>query len=363
MTMFRLPKTPPKDMFSEFPAEHADLWPKGKPPKPSPDAFSEFAPEDEDQDRWLAVARSQQPAPPKISVYRPPLAVAAVVLSLFTPAAIISTLVVDRQLVAARENLLTASPALPVSLLDASIARLPKPARPIEIRPPAGLPAESKLAPPAVESKPPAARAPSAPAVQKLPPTRTPPSPSGVLPLTSAVLSSTLPTSPPPVSAGSSGAAPVLVPPPGPATPPPAPATPPPAPAGLPALRVAPSASSSATLPPPPESVPPSAAVRNALDRYRRAFNELDSGEVKAIWPDVDEKALARAFGQLSRQLFVFDTCNVDVKGVLATASCRGRAQYVPKVGNKSPRVELREWTFLLRRGPDDWWIQRVDSK
>jgi hypothetical protein len=169
------------------------------------------------------------------------------------------------------------------------------------------------------------------------------------------VLSSALPTSPP-GPAGSTGGAPVLA-------SPPAPAAPPPAPAGLPALRVAPSSSSSATLPPAPETVSPSAAVRNALDRYRRGFNELDSGEVKAIWPEVDEKALARAFSQLSKQLFVFDACNVDVNGVLATASCRGRAQYVPKVGNKSPRVEMREWTFLLRRGPDDWWIQRVDSK
>ena len=116
-------------------------------------------------------------------------------------------------------------------------------------------------------------------------------------------------------------------------------------------------------MPPAPETIPESVAVRNALDRYRRGFNDLDSADVKQIWPEVDEKALSRAFSQLSRQLFVFDTCKVDVKGVLATASCRGRAQYVPKVGNKSPRVELREWTFLLRRGPDNWWIQTVDSK
>lgn len=358
MSMFKRPRTPPPaDMFSQFPAEHAGLWPKGDPEKQSPDAFSEFAAEDEsNEDRWLAVARSQQPAPLTVAAYRPPLAVAAVVFSLFTPAAIISTLIVDRQLTAARENLLTASPLLPASLLDASIARLPASARPIEIRTPAGLAAEPKPSGTPAKSKqpPPPARAPSVTPVPKPPPTRTPPSSNSVMPLTSAVLSSALPTSPGP--AGSNGPAPVL----GSPLPP---AAPPPAPAGLPALRVAPSSSSSATIPPAPETVSPSAAVRNALDRYRRGFNELDSGEVKAIWPEVDERALARAFSQLSKQLFVFDTCNVDVKGLLATASCRGRAQYVPKVGNKSPRVEMREWTFLLRRGPDDWWIQRVDSK
>lgn len=362
--MFKRSKTPPpEDMFSQFPAEHPGLWPKGKPEKPSSDPFSEFAAEDEtNEDRWLAVARSQQPAPLKVPAYRPPLAVAAVVLSLFTPAAVISTLIVDRQLATARDNLLTASPPLPVSLLDASIARLPELRRPIEIRKPVGLPQESNpsRAQPEPKQQTPPARPPSVTAVPKPPPTRTSPSSSGVMPLTNAVLSSALPTSPPPVPAGSSGAAPGLGSP--PATPPPAPAAPP-VPAGLPALRVTPSSSSSATLTPAPETISPNAAVRNALDRYRRGFNELDSGEVKAIWPDVDERALARAFSQLSKQLFVFDACNVDVKGVLATASCRGRAQYVPKVGNKSPRVEMREWTFLLRRGPDDWWIQRVDSK
>jgi len=364
MSMFKLPKTPPpEDMFSEFPAEHAELWPKGRPDKRSPDAFSEFDAEDESCDRWLAVARSQRLAPLKVAPW-PPLAVAAVVLSLFTPAAIISTLIVDRQLEAARENLLTASsPLLPVSLLDASIVHLPASARPAEIRTPAGQAAGPKPSDTQAESKQPPPRAPSVTAVPKPPPTRTPPSSGSVMPFTSAVLSSTLPTSPPPGPAGSNGAAPALGSPPAPATPPPAPAAPPSAPAGLPALRVAPSSSSSATLPPAPETISPSAAVRNALDRYRRGFNDLDSGEVKHIWPEVDERALARAFGQLSKQLLVFDTCNVDVKGVLATASCRGRAQYVPKVGNKSPRVEMREWTFLLRRGPDDWWIQRVDSK
>jgi len=369
MSMFKRAKTPPReDMFSQFPAEHPGLWPKGKPEKQLPDAFSEFAAEDENAgDRWLAVARSQQPAPLKVLAYRPPLAVAAVVLSLFTPAAIISTLIVDRQLAAARDTLLTASPSLPVSLLDASIARLPESGRPIEIeiRKPAGLTAEPNPLRAQAESKQPApaARPPSATTVPKPPPTRTSPSSSGVMPLTSAVLSSALPTSPPPVPPGSNGASPGLGSPPAPATPAPSPAAPPPVPAGLPALRVAPSSSSSATVLPAPETIAPSAAVRHALDRYRRGFNELDSGEVKAVWPEVDEKALARAFSQLSRQLFVFDSCNVDVKGVLATASCRGRAQYVPKVGNKSPRVEMREWTFLLRRGPDDWWIQQVDSK
>src|SRR4030095_6812926 len=93
MSMFKLPKTPPEDMFRAFPAENAELWPKERPEKQSTDAFNEFDAEDQSsEDRWLAVARSQQLAPLKVPPW-PPLAVAAVVLSLFTPAAIISTLI------------------------------------------------------------------------------------------------------------------------------------------------------------------------------------------------------------------------------------------------------------------------------
>ena len=350
--MFRPPKTPPpSDMFSEFPAEHDLLWPEPSQPRQSSDAFNEFAPEDDaGLDRWLAVARSQQPGLLKVPDYRHPVAVAAVVLSLLTPAAIIGMLIVDSQLTAVHEAVLTAAP-LPVGLLEASIAR------PVEFPPSFQIPRVQPS-----ESKPPASvPAPARPVktVPKPSPTSAFVSPSGLLPFTNAVLSSSTTSLP---AAGSSAATPLAESPRAPASPPPAPAAPPPTPAGLPPMRVV-SAPSSATIPPAPEAVPDSVAVRSALDRYRRGFNELDPSEVKAIWPDVDQKDLSRAFSQLSRQLFVFDTCKVDVKGVLATASCRGRAQYVPKVGNKNPRVELREWTFLLQKGPDDWWIRTVDSK
>src|SRR5262245_57943237 len=128
--MFRPSKTPtPDDVFSEFPAEHdLLLWPEASHHLKPSDAFNEFAPEDNvELDRWLAVARSQQPTLARVPDYRHPVAVAAVVLSLLTPAGIIGMLIVDSQLTAVHEAVLTAAP-LPVGLLEASIAPIARPA-------------------------------------------------------------------------------------------------------------------------------------------------------------------------------------------------------------------------------------------
>jgi hypothetical protein len=93
------------------------------------------------------------------------------------------------------------------------------------------------------------------------------------------------------------------------------------------------------------------------------AFSRLDAGGAKAVWPGVDERALSRAFNQLEEQQFVFDSCGIDVSGARATASCRGRTQYIPKVGSRSLRVDLRQWTFTLTRIGGDWTIDSVDTR
>ena len=143
-------------------------------------------------------------------------------------------------------------------------------------------------------------------------------------------------------------------------SPPPLPRTPPPAHA-----EVVPSAA--VTLPPavvPPEpSVVRSDtdAVRAVLDRYQSAFSDLDASKAKTIWPSVDEKALGRAFGQLERQQIVLEGCDVKVADQRAVAVCRGKASYVPRVGNKAVRVEPRQWAFTLRRTGNSWIIEAID--
>jgi hypothetical protein len=148
-------------------------------------------------------------------------------------------------------------------------------------------------------------------------------------------------------------------------------------PAGQPAtLRASATASSAETLAverPAAVSIAPSpeealaaetGEIKIVLSRYQNAFNALDAGEAKAIWPGVDDKSLGRAFGQLESQHVVFDACQIEVDGTRATSTCDGRASYVPKIGSKTARIDSRNWTFELvkteRRG---WMIEGVRSR
>jgi hypothetical protein len=107
-----------------------------------------------------------------------------------------------------------------------------------------------------------------------------------------------------------------------------------------------------------------SGAIRDVLGRYRSAFNTLDSRAARQVWPSVDERTLDRAFGQLREQNVSFARCTIDVKGVLAEASCSGTTRFVPRVGNHSPQVESRRWSFSLRKAYDGGWqIQEVQAR
>lgn len=103
--------------------------------------------------------------------------------------------------------------------------------------------------------------------------------------------------------------------------------------------------------------------VQEVLRRYARAYGQLDAGAARAVWPSVDERALARAFQNLSSQQVSFDDCEIDIRGAIANASCRGQASYAPKVGKREPRTEPRTWRFELHRDGDAWTIENVDMR
>ena len=103
--------------------------------------------------------------------------------------------------------------------------------------------------------------------------------------------------------------------------------------------------------------------VEEVLRRYARAYGALDASAARAVWPSVDEKALARAFQNLASQNVSFDDCDIDIRGAVANASCRGQASYVGKVGNREPKTESRTWRFELRREGDAWMIEGVDAR
>jgi hypothetical protein len=100
------------------------------------------------------------------------------------------------------------------------------------------------------------------------------------------------------------------------------------------------------------------ALIRDALQRYRRAYNALDARLAHAVYPGVDETALTHAFDGLRSQSLEFEACSVDSVGASARAVCRGLARYVTKIGSREPRSESRVWTFRLRKDDGDWTIE-----
>ena len=99
--------------------------------------------------------------------------------------------------------------------------------------------------------------------------------------------------------------------------------------------------------------------VKQTLQLYRTAYEELDARSAQTVWPAVNQAALARAFDGLASQALTFDMCDVRVRGESATAMCQGSARYVPKIGSREPRVEPRVWTFTLQKNRGDW---KIDS-
>ena len=127
--------------------------------------------------------------------------------------------------------------------------------------------------------------------------------------------------------------------------------------------RLAPAAPASAAATSAAVPVPEQSRVEEVLHRYARAYGDLDASAARAVWPSVDERALARAFGDLASQNVSFDTCDINIRGQVANASCRGEASYVGKVGSREPRTEPRLWRFELRRDGDAWKIENAEAR
>jgi hypothetical protein len=130
-----------------------------------------------------------------------------------------------------------------------------------------------------------------------------------------------------------------------------------------------PSAPMASTPPPIPPAVASGASaaadavegVRRALDEYARAYSARDALAARQVWPAVDARALARAFEQLSEQEVTFTRCEIRPEGGdRAQAACTGKATWVPKVGDRTPRAEARTWRFALTRDGTEWVIDQV---
>ena len=105
------------------------------------------------------------------------------------------------------------------------------------------------------------------------------------------------------------------------------------------------------------------AAVRNVLELYRGAYQQLDAQAARRVWPNLDERRLARAFSDLESQTLDFDECRIDVANVKSIARCRGRATYVGRVGRRTAQTQARRWTFELLKTGERWAIDSVSAQ
>lgn len=112
-----------------------------------------------------------------------------------------------------------------------------------------------------------------------------------------------------------------------------------------------------------PRTVDDELLVGQVLQRYRNAYEGLDAPSARAVWPTVNEAALARAFDSLESQRLTFDACDITVRGEAASATCRGSARYVPKVGSREPRTEPRVWNFTLSKSGAGWLIDSARAE
>ena len=104
------------------------------------------------------------------------------------------------------------------------------------------------------------------------------------------------------------------------------------------------------------------ADIQSTLTRFRTAYSQLNASAARDVWPSVDARALERAFQSLKSQDLRFDSCKMTVTGARAQAACKGRAVYVPRIGDQSPRFTAREWNFELRKADEHWTIASARS-
>jgi hypothetical protein len=81
------------------------------------------------------------------------------------------------------------------------------------------------------------------------------------------------------------------------------------------------------------------------------------------VWPTVDQRTLSRAFERLEQQDVSFEGCKIDVIEARAEANCQGTASYVPRVGNRTPRIDRRSWRFSLVKVREEWLIGAVEAR
>ena len=101
-------------------------------------------------------------------------------------------------------------------------------------------------------------------------------------------------------------------------------------------------------------------SILQVLHDYETAVGRKDPAAAKAVWPALDDRALARAFNDLQSHSLALEDCGVTVanSNAAARARCQGVATYLPKVGRRKPISASHEYTFNLSKAGGDWQIE-----
>jgi hypothetical protein len=98
-------------------------------------------------------------------------------------------------------------------------------------------------------------------------------------------------------------------------------------------------------------------SIERTLERYQRAYRELDVPAAAALWPTVDARALRRAFASVHEQDLVFRSCDIATTPEAATVHCVGDLTYVRRLGDTTRRAERHTWTIQLLRSGREWSV------
>ena len=85
------------------------------------------------------------------------------------------------------------------------------------------------------------------------------------------------------------------------------------------------------------------------------AYTRLEAGDVKRVFPTVNEQALRQAFSAYRSQQVQIQVNRIDVTGASATASCALTTSVVPKVGG--PQRGTAMVTLRLQKTGGTWLI------
>ena len=99
-------------------------------------------------------------------------------------------------------------------------------------------------------------------------------------------------------------------------------------------------------------------AVLGTIAAYAAALSEMNAGKAAQAWPTIDQRNLVLAFSTLEDNAVALNACAIEFAGNNgATAMCRVQAEYVPKVGRRTPRRFAQQWRFTMSKSFDAWKI------